>query len=243
MALIPFAFPHSYRTLPPQQPAGGDVSQRKADAEGSDALRDAIQTMNCIELSQLGVTLSGGVLSLREAIFIAIKPSITAMIRKSKTKGEAQTDSPHTITTPQLIFAPRRGHLTVIKPAGRRMRDASKAAIIAPLLRSCTGSAPNPAVITATHASTRATATPTSSNVTLPAQYLVVITRPSRASQMIAKNCRLARSVGDGARARNASLRTPVVGARNDREIAVDLRGSPSTELRFGITQCLIAPV
>jgi len=32
MALIRFTFPHSYRTVSLQQPAGGDVSQRQPDA-------------------------------------------------------------------------------------------------------------------------------------------------------------------------------------------------------------------
>jgi len=40
MALIPFTFPQSYRALPPQQPAGGDVSAL-LPLRSSVALRDA----------------------------------------------------------------------------------------------------------------------------------------------------------------------------------------------------------
>jgi hypothetical protein len=39
--LIPLTFPHGYRAVSPQQPAGDDMSQRTADAVGSAVLHDA----------------------------------------------------------------------------------------------------------------------------------------------------------------------------------------------------------
>ncbi len=54
MALIAFTFPQSYRAVTPQQPAGGDVSQRTPDAAGSVALVMLAQTRNAGCPGQLG---------------------------------------------------------------------------------------------------------------------------------------------------------------------------------------------
>jgi hypothetical protein len=43
MALIPFTFPHGYRTVSLQQPAGGDVSERQPDAQASCSSRAVVR--------------------------------------------------------------------------------------------------------------------------------------------------------------------------------------------------------
>lgn len=132
-----------------------------------------------VEPGYLGTMLSGRVPSLREAILYEINPSIAAKVRKRKTTGEAQKDRQQRMTTLQEIIAPMLGHLSVISQAGRSRRDAHKTVITAPLLKSCTGSAPKPIVIAANHRSARAIKMPNSSRVTLPEQYLVVTTKGS----------------------------------------------------------------
>ena len=72
------------------------------------------------------------------------------------------------------IVALNFGHLNVIRDAGTSTKDAHKTTITAPVLKSCTGSAPKAIVIIDTHIAPSATTTPISSKTILPVLYLVM---------------------------------------------------------------------